>query len=232
MNKNVSVWRGPKTPPTNYHVWINEKNEILLHNGSKWEMILDDVNYEDLKQHLATVATTGNYNDLKNKPSIASTTSNGLMSAEDKSKLNNLAKLGDSYDLNTYTEEGVYIIRTHIPDETKNYPIQTPANSVLRLTVTYSYDGNTPVIVQVLNINNNVGGEGGIYIRSCQGDTWKPWAKLQTNVEVGLVTLTALDNDPFLDNGIFSGVCSDTGETFVLICINNYAVAPQNKSIA
>lgn len=36
---------------------------------------------------LANVATTGSYNDLTNKPSIASTTTDGLMSASDKSLL-------------------------------------------------------------------------------------------------------------------------------------------------
>lgn len=148
----------------------------------------------------------------------------GLLAPEDKSKLNNLAKIGDSYDLNTYMEEGVYLIRT-ASNEAKNYPVQTPADSVLRLTVTGSYDGTNWVIVQVLNMNNHVGGEGGIYIRSCQGGTWKPWAKLQTNVEVGLIDQTKMDD--LTDNGIYSGILSTTGETFVIICINNYAIAQQ-----
>lgn len=52
MNKNISVWRGSKTPPTNYHVWINEENDILLHDGTEWKTIVDDNNYEDLRQHL------------------------------------------------------------------------------------------------------------------------------------------------------------------------------------
>lgn len=154
----------------------------------------------------------------------ATTESAGVMSAEDKSKLKNLAEEGKFYDLNTYTSQGVYLIDTG-SNEVQNYPIQTPANSVLRLTVTDSYDGNTHVIVQVLNMNNHVGGEGGIYIRSCQNGNWKAWAKLQTNVEVGLIDQAKMDD--LTDNGIYSGILSTTGETFVIICINNYAIAQQ-----
>ena len=154
----------------------------------------------------------------------ATETTAGVMTASDKSKLNNLAKRGDSCDLDTYTSSGVYLIQTD-SNEVKNYPIQTPANSVLRLTVIDSYDGNNHVITQVLNINNFVGGEGNIYIRSNQNQTWKPWAKLQTNVEVGLISQTQMDD--LTDNGIYSGILSTTGETFVIICINNYDIAQQ-----
>ena len=148
----------------------------------------------------------------------------GLLSLEGKSKLNNLATIGNSYDLDTYTNSGVYFIQTG-SNEVKNYPIQTPANSVLRLTVLNSYDGHTVVNTQVVNINNHVGGEGNVYIRSQQDNEWKPWAKLQTNVEVGLIDQIQMDD--LTDNGIYSGILSTTGETFVIICINNYAIAQQ-----
>ena len=182
--------------------------------------------------NLSTVATSGNYNDLKNKPSIASTTSNGLMSASDKQKIDSeldIYKITEpaDFDFNSYTEQGVY--NFHCYSDAINSPVNSSGEIKGRLTILSTSQG---VITQVVNLNNSEGGEGNVYIRSYQNGTWKPWAKLQTNVEVGLVTLTALDNDPFLDNGIFSGVCGDTGETFVLICINNYAVAPYNKSIA
>lgn len=53
MNKNISVWRGSKQPPTNYHLWVNEENDILLYDGTEWKTIVDDNNYEDLREHLA-----------------------------------------------------------------------------------------------------------------------------------------------------------------------------------
>ena len=39
MNKNISVWRGSNTPPTNNHVWIKNDNQIYLHNGDDWENV-------------------------------------------------------------------------------------------------------------------------------------------------------------------------------------------------
>lgn len=46
---------------------------------------------------LATVATSGNYNDLANKPGDATTSSAGLMSSSDKSKLDSIAANANNY---------------------------------------------------------------------------------------------------------------------------------------
>lgn len=35
-NKNVSVWRGDKTPPTEYHVWIKSNGSVLINKGGTW----------------------------------------------------------------------------------------------------------------------------------------------------------------------------------------------------
>ena len=204
---------------------------------------------KDIKRKAVDVETLGasvlqdkvniyfrNLNGVQNDFNIpaATTEKAGVMSAEDKSKLKNLAEEGKFYDLNTYTSQGVYLIDTG-SNEVQNYPIQTPANSVLRLTVTDSYDGNTHVIVQVLNMNNHGGGEGNVYIRSCQNGNWKPWGKLQTNVEVNAIGLGQEKTfDDLTDNGMYSGVnvysvgTDSSGypitayETFVLVVINAY----------
>lgn len=220
----------------------SDKKHLLQLVATTSETLLQEINLVDqamivkniVADNLATVATSGSYNDLKNKPSIATTTSDGLMSASDKQKIDaelDIHKINEpsELDFNEYTEQGIYNI--HCYSDAINSPVNSSGEIKGRLTV-LSTSLTTNVVTQVVNLNNADGGEGNIYIRSCQNGTWKPWSKLQTNVEVGLVTLAALDNDPFLDNGIFSGICGDTGETFVLICINNYAVAPQNKSIA
>lgn len=219
-----------------------DKKHLLQLVTTTSETLLQEINLVDqamivkniVADNLATVATSGNYNDLKNKPSTASTTTNGLMSASDKQKIDaelDIHKINEptEFDFNMYTEQGVY--NFHCMSDAVNSPVNSRGEIKGRLTVLSVSSGDS-VITQVVNLNNADGGEGNVYIRSCQKGTWKPWSKLQTNVEVGLVTLAALDNDPFLDNGIFSGICGDTGETFVLICINNYAIAPQNKSIA
>lgn len=36
INKNVSVWRGDKTPPTEYHVWIKSDGSILINRDGTW----------------------------------------------------------------------------------------------------------------------------------------------------------------------------------------------------
>lgn len=62
INKNVSIWRGDNTPPTQYHLW--QKGDVLFHhNGLEW---------------------------VENKVPVASSEQNGLMSKEDKDKLDNL----------------------------------------------------------------------------------------------------------------------------------------------
>lgn len=62
INKNVSIWRGNNTPPTQYHLW--QKGDVLFHhNGLEW---------------------------VENKVPMASSDQNGLMSKEDKDKLDNL----------------------------------------------------------------------------------------------------------------------------------------------
>jgi hypothetical protein len=77
-------------------------------------------------------------------------------------------------------------------------------------------------------MSNRVAGDGDVYVRSGRGAeyariTWEPWGKLQQNIEVGQVSSL----DTFIDNGIYSGVYSDGSffETFVMVVINNYAVA-------
>ena len=126
--------------------------------------------------------------------------------------------------LDSYITAGVYIIDgKHLASD--GIPINNSGTISARLTVLVTESGDNKVITQVLNLNNNAGGEGNVYIRSCQNGEWKAWGKLQTNVEVGVVNQEQLDT--IVDNGIYSGILSTTGETFVIICINNYAIAQQ-----
>lgn len=40
MNKNVSVWRGVLTPPTNTHIWIKDDNSILVNRNGQWVSVV------------------------------------------------------------------------------------------------------------------------------------------------------------------------------------------------
>ena len=78
LNKNVSVWRGNNTPPSQYHLWL--KDDKLYHNnGIEW---------------------------VENKVDLASLESDGLMSKEDKTKLDEIrAELDDTNErINSITD--------------------------------------------------------------------------------------------------------------------------------
>ena len=62
LNKNISIWRGNNTPPSQYHLWL--KGDKLYHNnGIEW---------------------------TENKVDLASLEGDGLMSKEDKEKLDDV----------------------------------------------------------------------------------------------------------------------------------------------
>lgn len=132
----------------------------------------------------------------------------------------------DYVDIDNYNEIGIYNISGRIRIY-NNYPIINEGVINARLVVLITDNNGNNVKTQVLILNNNSGGESNIYIRSNQNGTWKPWGKLQTNIEVGQITPNDMSN--LIDNGIYSGVCVDgtTIETFVLIVINNYLAATQ-----
>ena len=96
-----------------------------------------------------------------------------------------------------------------------------------------SINGTEVCITQILMLSNRVGGDGNVYLRTGNaaskeelqsGNSWDLWGTLQQNIEVGQTTSL----DDYIDNGVYSGVymVSPTQlETFVLVVINNYAVA-------
>lgn len=105
MNKNISVWRGSKTPPTNYHVWINEKNEILLHNGSEWKDIHDDDLKSLEKELLSRIQGTSENSDAVKDPFKLITLPNGY----NFSNLDDLIAILDSMHANTAAEGKKYM---------------------------------------------------------------------------------------------------------------------------
>lgn len=142
-------------------------------------------------------------------------------------------KTTESFD--QITSNGVYNIGTSTSPGP--WPIQDYTDARGRMFVIKSNNSNNTneVITQIFMLNNNVGGEGNVYIRSCQQGTWRPWGKLQTNIEVGAIGLGQSKTfDDLTDNGIYSGVnVIQTGtdsngypitgfETFVLITVNGY----------
>lgn len=47
-NKQVNFWRGDMTPPTIYHIWIKDNRKMLLYDGEKWVVFLDNKEIIDI----------------------------------------------------------------------------------------------------------------------------------------------------------------------------------------
>ena len=181
-----------------------------------------------------------------NKTLFAGASAKDLSSIND-SYLGHPLQLGKDYgwinvgdnlsNLNNFVDYGIYNISGEHTRNNDNLPItnigggHTFQGRLLVYDSSLPNTGNTDndcCITQVLTISNRAGSDGNTYIRTAIGSTkstltWGIWSKLQTNVEVGVITQSKMNE--LIDNGIYSGVLSDTYETFVLVCINNYAIA-------
>lgn len=172
----------------------------------------------------------------------ATETKAGVVSAEDKKKFVKSITWDNDNDpsnMNDIVVAGVYDIKGEHTRE-DNLPILNTGGghsfnarlTVLDSSISGSGKDDDKCITQVLSFSNRLG-QGEIYIRTGKGSsldnlTWEKWSTLQRNVNVGEVN--SLDN--LIDNGIYSGVLTTTGEMFVLVVINNYAVAGNAKSVS
>ena len=122
--------------------------------------------------------------------------------------------------INNYIAPGTYNIKGDRTNLADGLPIYNTGSFSARLTVLAAHN----CVTQVLTLLNVSGGDGNVYARTCQHGAWGTWGKLQQNVEVGQTTSL----DAYIDNGIYSGVYTNGTtlfETFVMVVINNYAVA-------
>lgn len=173
-----------------------------------------------------------------------------------------------SSHVNNYCYKGTWRIKGERTNNADGLPIGNVGSGHTLDGILYVFDSSltsgsdsnyTRTVTQLLVLSNRKGGqEGGQWIRSGYGVntsslTWDPWAKMQTNMEVGVVndTMQLMDSagnqtlnaslgmDSLVDNGIYSGVylpnngtsVGADAETFVMVVINNYAVAGEYKSI-
>lgn len=143
--------------------------------------------------------------------------------------------------VDTFIAAGIYNIRGERLNVKDGLPIanSNPGHTinarlvVIDSSISGSGDTDDKCITQILTLSNRTGGDGDVYIRTGRahstnvlagGSGWEPWGKLQQNIEVGQVTSL----NSFIGNGIYSGVYTNGSsffETFVMVVINNYAVA-------
>lgn len=145
---------------------------------------------------------------------------------------------GSSSNINTFVTAGTYDIYGERTNTEDNLPINNsnPGNTihakleVLDSSIPDSSKDTDKCITQKLTLSNRVGGDGNIYIRTGRGKTydsinWEPWASLQTNINVGILTDYSSFNN-FIDNGIYSGAFTLLDyETFVMVVINDYDIS-------
>lgn len=154
---------------------------------------------------------------------------------------------GAGMRIDTFVNPGTYNItgeRTSIDD---GLPIANAAPGhtvharlvVLDSSIKGTGESDDMCITQVLTLSNRTGGDGDVYVRTGRASSknqliggygWEQWAKLQQNIQAGQVTSL----DSYIENGMYSGLYTNGNgqiETFVMVVINNYAVAGANGKV-
>lgn len=149
--------------------------------------------------------------------------------------------------IDSFVEAGTYIINGERLSAADGLPIanSSPGHTiaarllVLNSSISGTGDSQDKCVTQILTLSNRTGGDGDVYIRTGSsssinrlvgGNGWEQWGKLQQNIEVGQVTSL----DGFTGNGVYSGVYTNGStffETFVMVVINNYAVAGKTGTV-
>ena len=154
---------------------------------------------------------------------------------------------GSGTHADAFVTAGTYNIKGERTVLTDGLPIDNaaPGNTINAKLVVLdsSISGNgaddDKCVTQILTLSNRTGGDGEIYVRTgcassknqlAGGYGWEQWAKLQQNVQVGQVASL----NSYIENGMYSGVYVNGDgqfETFVMVVINNYAVAGANGKV-
>ena len=138
---------------------------------------------------------------------------------------------GEDSSMDKLQVQGTYTISGNRINKADGLPILNTGVINARLAVLASEN----CVTQILTLLNVSGGDGNIYVRTCQNGQWEMWGKLQTNIDVGAIGLgQGRTFDSLIDNGIYSGanvLATGVGENgypltdyenFVLIVINGY----------
>lgn len=161
---------------------------------------------------------------------VATETSNGLMSDEDKKKLNKTKPVvevtwTEQHHMNGYTECGEYHIHGERTNAADGLPILNEGQyhtidatlTVLDSSLTNGTNNEAGTCVtQILRLSNRKGGDGHIFVRTGQAATksklasgsstsWGTWEKLMGIFEKNEITSVA-DLDACTTNGMYSGL--------------------------
>lgn len=215
--RNVTGATGVEGAPTNADPWERTAPHLIDYDKSRRML--------QLKDYFRKVVSNEGGVELP----LATSTQDGLMSAEDKTKLNNTKPVDEvtwteQHHMNGYTECGEYHIHGERRNKYDGLPIinADPGHTIdATLTVLDSSlptEGakNDVCVTQILRMSNRTGGDGHIYVRTGQADrknqlasgsstSWGTWEKLMGIFEKnGIASVNELD--ACTTNGMYSGL--------------------------
>lgn len=212
-------------------------DRIFFRTDTKRTYIFNGTALSNLSISDEEVAKLANYPNTPLEIPLASEKSQGLMSAEDKTKLSKTKPVEEvtwtsRSHMNAYTECGEFHIKGERINANDGLPIINAASghtidatlTVLDSSLTNGTGENTDVCVtQILRMSNRTGGDGHIYVRTGQATTksqlasaystyWGPWEKLMGMFEKNAVT-SVDELDTCTTNGMYSGIFAGTNRT-------------------
>ena len=148
-------------------------------------------------------------------------------------------------DLNKFTEEGLYFVKG-TNDKATNLPVTNTGETInvaftllvsVSKPITLENGTERAIVGQQLTLANRIGSENKQYLRHAIVDTingettytWGVWREVVTQTMLGSGGIcTDAEIDAAIDNGIYSGVASESGilpqySTFTVVVVNNYA---------
>ena len=166
----------------------------------------------------------------------------GLFGTTDRFRLKNMpfySKLHEgaaAFNLQAYLKEGIYYLDGYRSVPNDDLPLLNAGqwhNVSMILIVTPTPVADTTeenfACGQTLILTNRVGGETKIYtrtglkVKTNPQPQWTAWQSLQGLSELGQIADGV--EDKMIDNGLSSYTPGDTGESIVMLTVNNYAVA-------
>lgn len=225
--RNVTGATGVEGAPTTATPWERTAPHLIDYDKSRRML--------KLKDHFGKGVPNEDGVELP----LATSTQDGLMSAEDKTKLNKTKPVEEvtwteQHAMNAYTECGEY----HIHGERKNANDGLPilnANpghtidatlTVLDSSLTNGTGAKTDTCVtQILRMSNRTGGDGHIFIRTGQASTksqlasgsstyWGTWEKLMGMFEKNGIT-SVNELDACTTNGMYSGLYANPNQASI-----------------
>lgn len=211
-------------------VFIEDTKEIWNH-GTYFDCNPEHLTETDLtnyvSENLSQVARSGSYNDLQNKPVVASTTTSGLMSNADKTKLDNIKVYRKQYRSLSPAGHHWFLLAEIGDWESSIFQISTNGHSDVLFAAATGWEGDTTGTLTILNTfigtNNNYAHIRGVRMRKESGSGAKARIEIELNGPI-------VNYDPYVDIIVAVYTSSDTGNP-LKDTLNNVPSAAANTII-